>query len=113
MSQETINKITDLLCDEVFYEKNRDLSDSSEIVAAIQQQVPEATEEEIDKVLSCISMVAQGSADGEISESDLSNVSGGFGITITLTTVLTAMKIAGAVGAAGAAIGTAVWYWRH
>lgn len=98
-----------LLAQEEFIEKNRDLSDQNQIIAAIKEMVPDVTEEEIDNTLAFISEQLQ-KKDCELSFEDLDNVAGGFGITLTVGTVL---AIIGAASATGAAIGGALWYWKH
>lgn len=100
-------KILGILSDENFYKANQNLSDPDDIIKAIIAAVPEATEEEIDAILSKVSEVLQ-KDNNELSEEDLDFVAGG--IVLTVSTVL---AVLGAAGAAGGAIGGAIWYWRH
>ena len=60
--------------------------------------------------LAFISKQLQKKEDCELSSEDLDNVAGGFAITLTVTTVL---AIVGGASATGAAIGGAIWYWKH
>lgn len=102
-------KILGVLSDENFYKVNQDLSEPEDIIKAIQALVPDATDEEIDSILSAVSEELQ-KRNTELNEEDLDMVAGGFAITLTVTGVL---AILGAAGAAGGAIGGAIWYWKH
>lgn len=103
-------KVLAVLAQEQFYDKNRDLSEQDQIIVAIKEMVPDVTEEEIDDTLAFISKQLQKKEDCELSSEDLDNVAGGFAITLTVTTVL---AIIGGASATGAAIGGAIWYWKH
>lgn len=102
-------KIAAVLNEQSFYDENKDLGNPAEIIEAIQSKVPEATSEDIDLFLTRISEQIQ-RENGELMEDDLDEVAGGFGITITVAGVVTAVKIA---AAAGTVIGGALWYWKH
>ena len=104
-----MDKLTAVLSNEKFYMDNKNLKDPAEIIAAIQQEVPEATAEEIDELLTKVSEMVQRD-DEELQEEDLVAVAGGFGITLTVATVATVLKVA--VGA-GTIIGGVIWYWKH
>lgn len=110
MTSAVSEKVLALLAQEQFIEKNRDLGEQDQIIAAIKEMIPDVTEEEIDNTLAFISSQLQKENDCELSSEDLDNVAGGFGITLTVTTVL---AIIGAASATGAAIGGAIWYWKH
>lgn len=110
MTSAVSEKVLALLAQEQFIEKNRDLGEQDQIIAAIKEMIPDVTEEEIDNTLAFISSQLQKENDCELSSEDLDNVAGGFGITLTVTTVL---AIIGAASATGTAIGGAIWYWKH
>lgn len=110
MNSVVSEKVLALLAQEQFIEKNRDLSEQDQIIAAIKEMIPDVTEEEIDNTLAFISSQLLEEKDCELSSEDLDNVAGGFGITLTVTTVL---AIIGAASGTGAAIGGAIWYWKH
>lgn len=104
-----MDKLTAVLSNEKFYMDNKNLKDPAEIIATIQQEVPEATAEEIDELLTKVSEMVQRD-DEELQEEDLVAVAGGFGITLTVTTVATVLKVA---AGAGTIIGGVIWYWKH
>lgn len=110
MNTTASEKVLALLAQEEFVDKNRDLSDQNQIIAAIKEMVPDVTEEEIDDTLAFISEQLKKEEGCELSTEDLDRVAGGFAITLTVTTVL---AIIGAASATGAAIGGAIWYWKH
>lgn len=104
-----MDKLAAVLGEQAFYDEYKNVQDPDEIIAAIQNKVPEATKEEIDQFLTCVSEQLQ-NENGELNEADLENVAGGFAITLTVAGVITAVKCC---AAAGALIGAAVWYWKN
>lgn len=109
MNNAIMEKLGALLSDKEFYEKNKAVATNDELVALIRREVPEATEEEIDRFLTMVSeqLLSEGS---ELSEEELENVAGGFGITLTVAGVCAFIKGAAVVGTA---VGTAIWYYKH
>lgn len=109
MNNTVMEKLGALLSDKAFYENNKDVATTEDIIAVIQREVPEATAEEIDQFLTMVSeqLLREGN---ELSEEELDNVAGGFGITLTVAGVCAFIKGAAVVGTA---IGTAVWYYKH
>lgn len=106
------NKISSALIENRFFETHSDLTDPESIISEINKLVPEATPEDIDQYLTMGSALVR-SSKGELDETDLENVSGGFGITITIATATFALKALTAVAAASAGVGAAVWYWKN
>lgn len=104
-----MDKLTEVLSNEAFYMENKDLEKPEEIIAAIQNEVPEATAEEIDELLTRVSEMVNRD-DEELTMDDLEAVAGGFSITLTMATVGTVLKIA---AGAGTVIGGVMWYWKH
>lgn len=109
MNSTIAEKLNVVLSDRSFYEENKNLQSHDEIIQAIQCKVPDATAEEIDQYLTLVSEQLQ-QDNAELSETELDAVAGGFGVTITVATVITAVKYG---AAAGTVIGGALWYWKH
>lgn len=82
---------------ESFLEKNKDLNDIEQIFAAVVAEDPSITREEFDLF---VDTLPDPPAQGEISEADLDNVSGGIAITIAGCYI------------AGMLIGEAIYYYR-
>ena len=103
-------KIAEVLSDQSFYADNKDVKTPEELLAAVKQYVPEASNEEIDEILTQVS-VQLNKENGELTEDDLDDVAGGvFTVAITVAGIVTAVKYAAAIGAAA---GTLYWYYKH
>lgn len=109
MNTVVMEKIGALLSDKAFYETYKNVATAEELLAAVQKEVPEATAEEIDQFLTKVSEQLQG-GEAELSENELENVAGGFGITLTVAGVCAFIKGAAVVGGA---VGTLYWYYKH
>ncbi len=110
----TYEKIGEVLSDQEFYTANAKLEKHEEIIKAVQERVPEATESEVDAFLTEVSDVLLSKAEeptGELTEDDLENVSGG--IVITLAVIGAVVKCVGLAITAGGIIGGAIWYWKN
>lgn len=110
MNTDVNEKLGALLSEKTFYEKYEGADTPEALVAAISQEIPEATYEEIDRFLTAVSTHLQ-SGETELSESDLDNVAGGL--------VVTASVLAGVWGfikgcaIVGGALGTLYFYAKH
>jgi hypothetical protein len=109
MNTKVMEKIGAVMSEPGFYEKYKDVATAEELLAAVKQEVPEATVEEIDQFLTKVSEQLQDNAE-ELSESDLENVAGGLAITFTVAGVCAVIKGAAVVGGA---VGTLYWYYKH
>lgn len=103
-------KISEVLSNQEFYENNKDLEKHEDIIAAVQEKVPEATAEEIDAYMTMISTVLQ-KENEDLSEEDLDNVAGG--IVITTAVIGTVCTCIGTSITVGGLIGGAIWYWKN
>lgn len=107
---DVISKLAAVLGEQRFYEEHQELEKREDIIAAIQTEVPEATAEEIDAYLTQVSSLLL-QEKGEISESELDNVSGG--IVVTLAVIGTACKCVALAATVGGLIGSAIYYWKN
>ena len=90
--------LNDLFSNKEFLEQNKDKGSFGEIYAAVKDQVPGITEEELDAYLV---KLANGLKAGELSEDDLDNASGG----VVWEAVGIAIGIVSGVWTVGTAIG--------
>lgn len=104
------DKIVEIISEEGFYEKYANV-EPEVIFKDIQEKVPEATIDDIGKVMAYMSTQVNG--DTDLSEEALDDVAGGFAITITAATIGTAITVAKACAGAGAVIGAAYWYYKN
>lgn len=109
MNATIMERIGAVLSEKAFYEAYENVTTPEDLVAAVQQKVPEATVEEIDQFLTKVSEQLQ-SNEAELSENELENVSGGVAITLTVAGVCAFIKGAAVVGGAA---GTLYWYYKH
>jgi len=92
-----------------FLEINKDLDNMDDIYAAAVKEDASITREEFDEFMTHVSEAMDVSENGEMSVSDLENVSGG---EITITWAIFA-GLTGICYKGGEAIGKAIYYWRH
>lgn len=102
-------KIAEVLSNLSFYEEHN-AENPEEIIKAVQEQVPDATAEQIGEFIVAVSE-GLNKNDEALSEEDLENVAGGV-ITVTITAAGVCAVVKGAA-AAGALIGAAAWYWKN
>ena len=107
----TVERLNELFSNPAFLEKNARKSTLDEIFEAVSAEIPEITKAELDDYLTAVSKAM---AEGEVTESDLDDVSGG-GISAAAVVGVVASVVGSVRGcyAIGHEIGRAIYRWSH
>lgn len=101
-------KLNQLFADREFVESIANLTELNDIHAAVTVKIPEVTKEELDAYLGRLSDAMNAQTDGELSDEDMSEVTGG----AILETLAAAAGIITFCYGAGCAVGAAIKKWR-